>query len=44
MDLNGKVIQVTGGTGWFGRKFVETVLKCEDQRNRVQPRRNWAQV
>jgi UDP-N-acetylglucosamine 4,6-dehydratase len=27
MDLNGKVVLVTGGTGSFGRKFVEIVLK-----------------
>ena len=26
MDLNDKVILVTGGTGSFGRKFAETVL------------------
>jgi UDP-N-acetylglucosamine 4,6-dehydratase len=33
MDLNDKVILVTGGTGSFGRKFTETVLK------RFQPRK-----
>ncbi len=27
MPLNGKVILVTGGTGSFGRKFTEIVLK-----------------
>ena len=27
MDLTGKVVLVTGGTGSFGRKFVATVLK-----------------
>ncbi len=27
MDLNGKTILITGGTGSFGRKFVSTVLK-----------------
>ncbi|MBU0605751.1 MAG: UDP-N-acetylglucosamine 4,6-dehydratase (inverting) [Candidatus Omnitrophica bacterium] len=26
MDLNGKVVLVTGGTGSFGKKFTETVL------------------
>jgi FlaA1/EpsC-like NDP-sugar epimerase len=26
LDLDGKVILVTGGTGSFGRRFVETVL------------------
>jgi UDP-N-acetylglucosamine 4,6-dehydratase len=33
MDLNDKVILITGGTGSFGRKFVATVLK------RYQPRK-----
>ena len=33
MDLNDKVILVTGGTGSFGRKFTETVL------TRYQPRK-----
>src|SRR5438105_14831066 len=27
MDLNNKVVLVTGGTGSFGRKFTETVLQ-----------------
>lgn len=27
MDLNGKAILITGGTGSFGKKFTETVLK-----------------
>ncbi len=27
MSLNGKTVLVTGGTGSFGRKFVETVLR-----------------
>lgn len=27
MDLNGKVVLVTGGTGSFGRKFTEIVLR-----------------
>ena len=26
LDLDGKVILITGGTGSFGRRFVETVL------------------
>jgi UDP-N-acetylglucosamine 4,6-dehydratase len=26
LDLDGKVILVTGGTGSFGRRFIETVL------------------
>ncbi|MDB5454358.1 MAG: flmA, partial [Caulobacteraceae bacterium] len=26
LDLNDKVVLVTGGTGSFGRRFVETVL------------------
>ena len=33
LDLDGKVILVTGGTGSFGRRFVETVL------TRSQPRK-----
>jgi len=31
--LNGKVILITGGTGSFGRKFVETIM------NRYEPRK-----
>ncbi|MEY4905324.1 MAG: hypothetical protein RLZZ292_3139, partial [Bacteroidota bacterium] len=27
LDLNGKSILITGGTGSFGKKFVETILK-----------------
>jgi UDP-N-acetylglucosamine 4,6-dehydratase len=27
LDRDGKVILVTGGTGSFGRRFVETVLE-----------------
>ena len=27
MNLNGKSVLVTGGTGSFGKKFIETVLK-----------------
>src|SRR3954462_3994131 len=26
MPLAGKTVLVTGGTGWFGTKFIETVL------------------
>lgn len=33
LDLDGKVILVTGGTGSFGRRFIDTVL------TRFQPRR-----
>ncbi len=33
MDLNGKTILVTGGTGSFGKRFVQTVL------SRFQPKR-----
>jgi len=33
LDLDGKVILVTGGTGSFGRRFIETVLE------RCQPRK-----
>ena len=33
LDLDGKVILVTGGTGSFGRRFVETVL------TRAEPRK-----
>ena len=27
LDLNGKVVLITGGTGSFGNKFVETILR-----------------
>jgi FlaA1/EpsC-like NDP-sugar epimerase len=33
LDLDGKVILVTGGTGSFGRRFIETVLE------RTKPRK-----
>src|SRR4051794_3813921 len=33
LDLDGKVILVTGGTGSFGRRFIETVLE------RARPRK-----
>ena len=32
LDLDGKVILVTGGTGSFGRRFIETVLKQANPR------------
>lgn len=32
LDLDGKVILVTGGTGSFGRRFIETVLRRYDLR------------
>ena len=32
LDLNGKVILITGGTGSFGRRFIETVLRRYDPR------------
>jgi UDP-N-acetylglucosamine 4,6-dehydratase len=32
LDLDGKVILVTGGTGSFGRRFIETVLKLSNPR------------
>lgn len=32
LDLDGKVILVTGGTGSFGRRFIETVLRRYDPR------------
>jgi UDP-N-acetylglucosamine 4,6-dehydratase len=33
LDLDGKVILVTGGTGSFGRRFVETVLmRCKPRK------------
>ncbi len=33
LDLDGKVILVTGGTGSFGRRFIHTVL------SRAKPRK-----
>ena len=27
LDLNGKNVLITGGTGSFGNKFVETILR-----------------
>ena len=33
LDLDGKVILVTGGTGSFGRRVIETVLE------RAKPRK-----
>ncbi|RAK57273.1 UDP-N-acetylglucosamine 4,6-dehydratase (inverting) [Phenylobacterium deserti] len=35
LDLDGKVIFVTGGTGSFGRRFVETVLTRADPRKLI---------
>ena len=35
LDLDGKVILVTGGTGSFGRRFVETVLCRYDPRKLI---------
>jgi UDP-N-acetylglucosamine 4,6-dehydratase/5-epimerase len=35
LDLNGKSILVTGGTGSFGKKFVETILKKYPQVKRL---------
>lgn len=32
LDLDGKVILVTGGTGSFGRRFIETVLRSSSPR------------
>ena len=32
LDLDNKAILVTGGTGSFGQKFVETVLECYNPR------------
>jgi len=32
LDLDGRVILVTGGTGSFGRRFIETVLKRSSPR------------
>lgn len=27
LDLNGKVVLITGGSGSFGKKFVEVILR-----------------
>jgi UDP-N-acetylglucosamine 4,6-dehydratase len=35
LDLDGKVILVTGGTGSFGRRFVETVLSSAKPRKLI---------
>jgi UDP-N-acetylglucosamine 4,6-dehydratase len=35
LDLDGKVILVTGGTGSFGRRFVETVLASAQPRKLI---------
>jgi UDP-N-acetylglucosamine 4,6-dehydratase len=35
LDLDGKVILVTGGTGSFGRKFIETVLQRANPRKLI---------
>ncbi|MDB5465502.1 MAG: flmA, partial [Phenylobacterium sp.] len=35
LDLDGKVIFVTGGTGSFGRRFVETVLERAEPRKLI---------
>jgi UDP-N-acetylglucosamine 4,6-dehydratase len=35
LDLDGKVILVTGGTGSFGRRFVETVLRRASPRKLI---------
>ena len=35
LNLDGKVILVTGGTGSFGRRFVETVLKSHTPRKLI---------
>jgi len=35
LDLDGKVILVTGGTGSFGRRFVETVLAQAEPRKLI---------
>lgn len=32
LDLDGKVILITGGTGSFGRRFIETVLRLSNPR------------
>ena len=33
--LNGKTILITGGTGSFGKKFVETILKKYPNVNKI---------
>jgi UDP-N-acetylglucosamine 4,6-dehydratase len=35
LDLDGKVILVTGGTGSFGRRFIETVLERANPRKLI---------
>ena len=35
MDLSGKVVLVTGGTGSFGRKFTEIVLREYEPRKLI---------
>ena len=35
LDLDGKVILVTGGTGSFGRRFIETVLERYEPRKLI---------
>ena len=35
LDLDGKVILVTGGTGSFGRRFIETVLSRANPRKLI---------
>ena len=33
--LNGKVVLITGGTGSFGKKFVETILRDYPQVKKI---------
>jgi UDP-N-acetylglucosamine 4,6-dehydratase len=35
LDLDGKVILITGGTGSFGRRFIETVLTHANPRKLI---------
>lgn len=35
MDLNGKALLVTGGTGSFGKKFIQTVIKRYPEVSRI---------
>ncbi|HUO12957.1 MAG TPA: polysaccharide biosynthesis protein, partial [Caulobacteraceae bacterium] len=35
LNLDGKVILVTGGTGSFGRHFIETVLRRYEPRKLI---------